>query len=241
VAFHIPINDDADADTFRDADRDRLFQILKDFPNTLSLSAHTHYQEQIFLTEKDGWLQSKSHHHFNVGASCGDWYSGKLNEMDVPLSTMRDGTPKGYVFMKFDNNQYVFDYKVAGKPSDYRMVISAPKVVGHNKRSSAGIYANFLIGSPNDQLFCRIDDGEWKSMRRVIEPDPSYLNQLHEWDYSENVIGERRPSNPVDCQHLWRISVPTNLPSGNHIIEIKAVDMFGRTFLQKSSYRIAER
>lgn len=241
LAFHIPISEREGNDSFRDTDRDRLFQILKDFPFTLSMSAHTHYQEQVFIGKEDGWPQTKPHHHFNVGASCGDWYSGKPDENGVPLSTMRDGTPKGYVFLKFDGNAYTFDYKVAGKPADHYFEIYAPKVVGHNKRSSAGIYANFFIGSTNDQLSFRIDEGEWKPMQQVVEPDPTYLHLLHEWDFSDEVIGDRRPSNPVDCQHLWRAAVPTNLAIGQHVIEVKAVDMFGRTLTQKSSYRIAER
>jgi hypothetical protein len=241
LAFHIPLNESEGGDPFRDADRERLFQILKDFPFTLSMSAHTHYQEQVFLGKEFGWLQDKPHHHFNVGASCGDWYSGKPDANGVPLSTMRDGTPKGYVFLKFDGNNYAFDYKVAGKPANQYFEIYAPKVVGHNIRSSAGIYANFFIGSPNDQVSYRIGDGEWKPMQRVVEPDPTYLHLLHEWDFSDKVIGDRRPSNPVDCQHLWRAAVPTNLPVGLHTIEVKAVDMFGRTLTQKSSYRIAER
>lgn len=241
LAFHIPLFEGQDGDSFRDPDRERLFQILKDFPNTLSMSAHTHYQEQAFLGKEYGWLQAKPHHHFNVGASCGDWYSGKPEENGVPLSTMRDGTPKGYVFLKFDGNKYSFDYKVAGQPADKYFEIFAPKVVGRNKKSSAGIYANFFIGSPNDVVSYRIGNGDWKPMERVLEPDPTLLHYLHEWDFSEVVIGDRRPSNPVDCQHLWRAAVPTNLPVGQHAIEIKAVDMFGRTFTQKSSYLIAER
>jgi hypothetical protein len=241
LAFHIPISEKEGNDPFRDSDRERLFQILKDFPFSLSMSAHTHYQEQVFMGKEDGWLQETKHHHFNVGASCGDWYSGKPDENGVPLSTMRDGTPKGYVFLKFDQNKYTFDYQVAGKPADHYFEIFAPKVVGHNKRSSAGIYANFFIGSPDDAVSFRIDEGEWKPMQRVVEPDPTYLHLLHEWDFSDGVIGDRRPSNPVDCQHLWRAAVPTNLAVGKHIIEVKAVDMFGRTLTQKSSYRIAER
>ena len=241
LAFHIPISEGEGGDPFRDADRERLFQILKDFPNTLSLSAHTHYQEQVFMGKEDGWLQTKKHHHFNVGASCGDWYSGKPNEKNIPVSTMRDGTPKGYVFLKFDQNNYTFDYKVAGKPIDYQFEIFAPKVVGFKKNTSAGIYANFFIGAPNDVVSCRIDDGEWKIMQRVEEFDPTYLHLLHEWDFSDEVIGNDRPSNSVKCMHLWRINVPTELPVGSHIIEIKATDMFGRTLSQKSSYRIAER
>lgn len=241
LSFHIPLNEDEDGDSFRDADRERLFQILKDFPHTLSMSAHTHYQEQVFIGTELGWPQEKKHHHFNVGASCGDWYSGKFNEDGIPVSTMRDGTPKGYVFLKFDGNNYMFDYKVAGKPANHYFEIYAPKVVRHNKNTSAAIYANFFIGSPNDQVFCRIDEGEWKPMLRYVAPDPSYQHLLHEWDFSDVIIGDRRPSHPVDCQHLWASGIPTNLSVGQHTIEIKAIDMFGRTLTQKSSYRIAEK
>ncbi len=229
LAFHIPISKREGGDPFRDTDRERLFQILKDFPFTLSMSAHTHYQEQVFMGKEDGWPQDKPHHHFNVGASCGDWYSGKPDATGIPISTMRDGTPKGYVFLKFDGNNYTFDYKVAGKPASQHFEIYGPKVVGHNKRSSAGIYANFFIGSLNDQVSYRIGAGAWKPMQRVIEPDPTYLHLLHEWDYSDEVVGDRRPSNPVDCQHLWRGAVPTNLPIGEHTIEVKAVDMFAKS------------
>ncbi|WP_240773376.1 hypothetical protein [Pontibacter sp. SGAir0037] len=35
-----------------------------------------------------------------------------------------------------------------------------------------------------------------------------------------------------------RANIPTKLEPGEHTIEVKATDMFGRTFTQKSSYRI---
>lgn len=49
--FHIPISE-PEGDSFRDEDRNNLFEILKDFPNTLSISAHTHIQRQDFLVQK---------------------------------------------------------------------------------------------------------------------------------------------------------------------------------------------
>ncbi len=51
LAFHIPLSE-PENDSFRDYDRDRLFSLLKDYPNTLSLSAHTHIQKQDFLLKK---------------------------------------------------------------------------------------------------------------------------------------------------------------------------------------------
>src|SRR5690606_28132543 len=66
LGFHIPISEIDDRDLFRDEDRLALFQLLKDFPYTLSMSAHTHMQRQDFMTREDGWLQEKPHHHYNV-------------------------------------------------------------------------------------------------------------------------------------------------------------------------------
>ncbi|MFO7370951.1 MAG: calcineurin-like phosphoesterase family protein [Bacteroidales bacterium] len=239
LAFHIPISELEGGDPFNDEDRLKLFELLRDYPHTLTLSAHTHFQSQDFFTSADGWIQPKRHHHYNVGTTCGDWYSGRLDAHGVPFSTMRDGTPKGYAFLNINGNQYTIDYKVAGQSPDYRIGIYAPKVVEQNRSTSAGIYANYFMGSATDTLYCRIDDGPWKVMQFTNDYDPAYLHLLHEYDFAEELLDGRRPSNPVFCNHLWRIGIPTRLPAGEHIIEIKVTDMFGRVITQQSSYRIA--
>ena len=241
MAFHIPILELEGDDSFRDEDRNKLFELLKDYPHTLSLSAHTHFQGQFFIDRKAGWLQNKPHHHFNVAASCGDWYSGLFDENGVPASTMRDGTPKGYVYMTFSGNQYKARYKVAGQSDDYQIAIYAPKVVAQNQRTSAGIYANFFMGSPTDTVMVRIDNGEWMPMYLLYDYDPSYLHLLHEWDFAQILPEGRRPSNPDRCAHLWRSRIPVNLPEGEHTIEVKATDLYGQTFTGKSMYKIVKR
>jgi hypothetical protein len=239
LAFHIPLSEREGGSPYRDADRRKLFELLKDYPHTLSLSAHTHFQSQDFLDSTVGWLQPKKHHHFNVAATCGDWYSGKLDEKGIPLSTMRDGTPRGYALLHFKGIQYTIDYKVAGMPADYRVGIFAPRVVAQNRETTAGIYANFFAGGEDDKLYYRIDNGSWKPMDQAMEFDPTYLHLLHEWDFAEELPPGRRPSNPEICSHLWRGNIPTGLETGLHTIEVKVVDMFGRTFFQKGSYRLA--
>ncbi|WP_034921336.1 calcineurin-like phosphoesterase C-terminal domain-containing protein [Gillisia sp. CAL575] len=240
IAMHIPLSEPGDVDTFRDEDRERLFELLKDFPNTLSLSAHTHIQRQDFFGKEEGWHQNRPHHHYNVGTTSGDWYSGKLDEANVPVSTMRDGTPKGYAFINFTGNNYNIDYKVAGKPADYQMEVFVPKVVAKGRRTKAGIYANFFMGTEGDEVMYRIDEGEWKEMDYVVEPDPSYVEMVYEWDTTEELMSGRRSSNPINSEHLWRGNIPTNLPTGEHSIEIKAKDMFGKVHTATSSYRLEE-
>src|SRR5690606_17811314 len=74
LAFHIPLQ--SNGQSFNLEHRSRLFSLLKDYPNTLSLSAHTHLQRQDFFTKKEGWLRERPHHEFNAGTTSGDWYSG---------------------------------------------------------------------------------------------------------------------------------------------------------------------
>lgn len=238
LAFHIPLSE-PDADNFRDKDRERLFELLQPFPHTLSLSGHTHIQKQDFFGKEEGWLQEKPHHHFNVGTTSGDWYSGKLDEQGVPISTMRDGTPKGYAFINFEGNQYNVNYKAAGKSDNYQIEVFAPKVVAKGRNTQAGIFANVFMGTEGDEVMYRVDGGEWKKMRYTEEADPSYMSLIYEWDTIEELMPGRRSSNPIKSDHLWRGSIPTNLEIGEHTIEIKATDMFGNIHQASTTYRLA--
>ena len=94
LSFHIPLQQYGES--YRLDDRAKIFDLLKDFSNALILSAHTHLQRNDFYTAEDGWHGPKPLHEYNTGATCGDWWSGELNQQGVPSSTMRDGTPKGY-------------------------------------------------------------------------------------------------------------------------------------------------
>ena len=236
VSMHIPLSEEGDS--FRDEDRQRLFDLLADYPYTLSLSAHTHLQKQDFFDEKDGWKQKKPHHHYNVGTTSGDWYRGVLDENGLPVSTMRDGTPKGYALLDIDGNDYKIRYRVAGKPADYQMEIFAPVVVEKDLRTTAGIFVNFFMGAEGDRVELRIDEGEWKTMSQVNEIDPSYLVDLLRWDTTRELIQGRRPSNPQPSRHLWRSPLPVNLSEGTHLIQIRATDQFGQVHTGQREYRI---
>ncbi|WP_353184321.1 calcineurin-like phosphoesterase family protein [Parapedobacter lycopersici] len=239
LAFHIPL-DHRNGDTFRPEDRQRLFDLLRDFPHTLSLSAHMHTQTQHFYTREDGWQQEKPHHEYNVGTTSGDWYSGQLNKQGVPDATMRDGTPNGYAFLHIADNQYRLEYKVAGEPADYQINVFNPKVVAQGQRTRAGIFANFFMGHHGNTVEYRVDDGEWRRMTPVQSADPAYLALVHPWDNSEELIPGRRPTDAVPSTHVWRAAIPTNLAIGTHTVEVRATDDYGNTFTQTSTYRIEQ-
>lgn len=239
MAFHIPIWEGyVKNDIFRDADREKLFELLKDFPHTLTISAHSHIQYNKFLSKEEGWKQDQPHHHLNLGTTCGSWYRGELDENGIPWSVMADGTPQGYAIMKVSGNRYEIGYKAAGFSAGHQMRVHHPKIVGKAEKTLASLYVNFFMGSEKDQVRFRVDGGAWKPMSYTIEWDPAYLNLLHQWDMTDEVIPGRRPNEPRECLHLWKAPLPSNLAPGEHVIEVKATDMFGKSYVTQSSYRI---
>lgn len=146
--------------------------------------------------------------------------------------------PGNYAFIHYKGNEYVIDYKAAGHAKDYQMELFAPKVVARGRKTSAGIFANFFMGSEQDTVLYRIDKGEWQHMTYQKDFDPAFLHKLHEWDFAEELLSGRRPSNPAASKHLWRGNIATDLDLGPHTFEVKATDMFGRTFTRKGSYRL---
>lgn len=238
LCMHIPLfNEEGWGETFRNADREKLFRILSPFKHTLSLSGHTHIQKHYFFSEEDGWGQKNPHHHYNVGTASGDWWSGQYNLDGIPYSTMRDGTPNGYNILKFRGNSYEYEYIVAGNPTG-KMRIYGPKTLPESKYSRASFYVNFYQGSEKDTVFYRINKGEWKKMTYVIEPDPYFSGIRYEWDNSETLLHGTRPSNPVNSFHLWRTRSPNGLPAGSHIMEVKVIDQYGREYLDQKEFQV---
>lgn len=237
LSQHIQMKDNT-GNSYRLEDRQRIFDLLKDFENVLIMSAHTHLQDQIEYTEVHGWKGKRPLHEYNAGTTSGDWYSGKLDVNGLPDATMRDGTPQGYAFLNIKGNQYDIDYKVAGSNADYQMNIYAPKVVPLNRRTSSQIVVNFFMGSKGDVVEYRIDNGEWRPMRYVETIDPSYMMKLFEWDFTEELIPGRRPSNAVNSTHLWAGGIQSNLEPGEHTIYVRATDRFGKTHFGQKTYKI---
>ncbi|MDR2026569.1 MAG: calcineurin-like phosphoesterase C-terminal domain-containing protein [Prevotellaceae bacterium] len=228
ICLHIPLISFGEA--FVEDGRQKLLHILDGYPNVLILSAHTHYQTQHFAGKEKGLNREKPVHEYNVGTSCGDWYSGVFDEKGIPVATMRDGTPKGYALLSVDGNQYALDYRVAGKPADYRINLYCAKL------NASEIFANFFMGDSSSVLEYRVNQGEWKKMRKTEDYDPSYYHYVQEWDYIEEVRQGRRPSNPVRCTHLWHANIPSNLPAGKHTVEVRTTDRYGKTFSASKQY-----
>lgn len=238
LSFHIQMKPERDGDDhFRMEDRQKLFELLKPFENVLMMSAHTHKQTQIFYGKGDGWEGMKDLHELNMGTTSGDWYSGTVDKLGVPVSTMRDGTYRGYSFVNFKDNKYTVDYKVAGEAEDFMIKLHVPQVISQT-RSSARIFANFFTGNEKDNVEYRIDGSDWKKMEFMKSIDPAFMLSVLKWDTTSELLQGRRPSNPEASNHIWSAGFPRNLKTGKHTVEVRATDMYNKTFFSSAAFSV---
>lgn len=240
IALHIPLFDAAGIETFRHADRERLFALLRPFPNVLLLSGHTHVQQHFFHDAATGWNGDKPLHEYNVGTSCGSFWSGVKDAAGIPASTMSDGTPNGYAVLTAHDGAFDLRWFVAREPEDRQLALHAPKVLRRGAYPAFGVYANVFMGDANTIVEYRIDDGEWKPMRKVLRADPIMLDENARDDSSDALRGFDRVPEASPSTHLWRGVLATDLSAGSHRVEVRAnVAGFGQALAQ-TSYRLDE-
>ena len=225
LALHIPLFDPVPGvETFRHADRDRLFALLRPFPKLLVLSAHTHQQMTVFHDASDGWNGATPLREYNVGAACGAYWTGAKDAQGIPDSTMNDGTPNGYARIRISaDGQPQARYYSARAPIDQQMTVHAPKVIRRNAYPAFGVFANVWMGDATTKVEYRVDGGEWKPMKLVALPDPALSVENARDDEAEALRGFDRSPEAVVSRHLWRGTLPTDLAAGEHRVEIRAV------------------
>ena len=255
LTMHIPL---VQHERFRESDQKELFSLLSEFPNTLSISAHSHTQNNTFFHEESShWIGEVPHHHFNVGTTSGNWWNGLRDENDIPLNMMRDGTPNGYSFITFNGTNYIIDWKVSGKPDDYKMNIHTPRGIKVDSSSSTLLTVNFFNGSEQSELSFRVlGETELKKMEKVSAKDPFYsliyerfenFNSLKIKELWEKDPELKNKSYPLikrmyeanNSTHLWQSKIGKSLSEGIHIIEVNAKDRYGRLFTDYHSIRIS--
>ena len=224
LTMHIPLRP-AEANS----DFARLYELLQDFPHTLSFSAHSHVLQHGFLREEHGWKGAEPHHHINAGASCGRWWGGALDETDIPHATGSDGTPNGYFVVSFAGNRYSTRYKAARKPATYQMEIQAPHAVAVSELADTPVLVNVFNGNERSRVEMALDHAEeWVPMEHAPQVDPLYAR-----------ITERESGKGASVsQHMWEARLPADLPVGSHLIRIRATDMHGQEFTDSRILRV---
>jgi 3',5'-cyclic AMP phosphodiesterase CpdA len=224
VAAHIPFFDPRPGvETFRRADRERLFALLAPFPRVLLLTAHGHVQRQYRHGPADGWHGAQPLPEFNAGATCGAYWSGRPDAAGIPDSTMADGTPNGYARLRIAAGAPpVLSWHPARAAVPAGLALHAPRVLRRGAYPAFGVYANVWLGDAGTTVEYRIDDGAWKPMQKVERADPVLQAENAADDLAPSLRGYDRSPEAAASTHLWRGTLPTDLAAGGHRVEVRA-------------------
>jgi hypothetical protein len=242
LATHIPFFDPHPGrESFRRADRERLFALLAPFHRVLLLSAHGHVQRHYFHTAQDGWHGDQPLHEYNVGATCGGFWGGEKDAEGLPTADMSDGTPNGYAQLVIaSDGDYRLRWQVAREPGHPGIALHAPRALRQGAWPGVGLYANVLMGVADDRVEFRIDGGEWRAMTRVERTDPRVLAVNLADDAAERPGGDSRTPEATVSTHLWRAFLPTDLDLGEHLVEVRAQDRWRGELRAETRYRLLE-
>jgi hypothetical protein len=241
LGMHIPLFEEPGRDTFRDADRERLFALLRDFPHVLVLSAHSHTQRHVMHDAASGWHGAAPLHEFNVGAACGSYWAGAPDAEGIPSSTMADGTPNGYARLTVGRQgAYALFWHPARDPHDTQIGVHAPRVLRRGAYPAWGVFANVWMGMDDTTVEFRVDGGEWMPMRKVLQPDPAMTLENALDDTTEVLRGWDRSPEAVVSTHLWRGALSTRLAAGEHEVEVRAFDRWRGEVRARTTYRLLD-
>ena len=232
LMMHIPLfsPDPSGSETFRDADRIRLFALLKGRTHVLILSGHTHYQRHVMHGRADGWPGPRPIEEYNVAAACGGFWGGPADGDGIPEATMWDGTPPGYAILGFKGGAVTVDYFPSCLPADRQIALHAPEVVAP-RQGYVSFYANVFNGDDSWRVEFHVDDRAWNPVSRILGWDPSYAAEFLAQDSALHPQRGPRLPDPAICYHLWRGILPADLPLGGHVLSVRATDPQGRVFL----------
>lgn len=249
IAVHIPWFDTATAgapETVRAGDRERLFALLRPFPDVLLLSGHRHTQQHVRHGAASGWHGAQPLHEYNVGAACGAFWSGAPDADGIPDATMADGTPNGYATMTVAADAgYTLAWHPARRPQDDpgftdAMRLHAPKVLRRGAYPAYGVYANVFMGEADTRVEYRVGDAGWTPMRRVAQADPWLRAENARDDQADALRGFDRSPEAEPSPHLWRGTLPTDLDAGEHTVHVRVFDRWQGEQRAQVKYRLDE-
>ncbi len=213
-----------------------LYALMAERPYALSVSAHTHYQEHIFITDKQGWPKPVPHHHVVNVTTCGSWWSGAPDTRGVPHTTMRDGAPHGYSVFTFTGNEYRIEFRAARRGKAHQMNLIAPETLASSDVEGTMVFANVFGGSERSKVEYSFAGSDWLPMLKSVEPDPAYVI-MHKRDASLERPYRALPA-PVNSPHLWKAPLKGRLVPGVYPLHVRTTDMFGQSYTASRAIRV---
>ena len=227
---HIPLYAPGRDNTasLRTGDRKELFTLLEDFDNVLFLGGHVHSISHTFMGPEFGRSNPNPVHQLLVAAASGSWWGGPYCKNGIPVSTQRDGSPKGYHLFSFHVNSFSEQLKPSGLDAGYQIRIESPGGdVTVECLEDLEIRANVFNSSEHSEVYFRLNGGEWVSMERdELSLSGHFINMLEEYPEEFGSL------QPIRTSNIWAAPLHLPLQPGPHRIDIRTRDMYGQEFRQ---------
>lgn len=154
---------------------------------------------------------------------------------------MADGTPKGFATLTVQpEGGYALRWHAVDHADDPPFALHAPRVLRRGAWPGFAVYANVWMGDAGSRVEYRVAGGEWRPMQRVERPDPALLAINAADDAAEALRAYDRAPEAAPSPHLWRGTLPTDLPAGEHAIEVRVFDRWRGELRRTTRYRLDE-
>ncbi|SEE03650.1 Calcineurin-like phosphoesterase [Rhizobiales bacterium GAS188] len=246
VGMHIPLRtylDLKDPSVFT-VNREALFKLLSDRPNTVSFSGHTHTTEHHYFGAADGFTGKEPHHHHVMTAVSGSWWSGPFDHRGVAVADSRDGSPNGFHILSVAGNRYTTRFQPANEPNarqmrivldsefhrgqkeiyrDFRLGQLLGSPIAQENVYATEVVVNFFDGGPRSKVEYLIGDRPALAMVPDVRPDP-FVEEV----FARNQATKKPWVNAEPCSHIFVARLPADLEPGTHRLQVRAVDEYGR-------------
>lgn len=243
AVMHIPLRNDLDPvdPSTNTSDRAEFLALLGD-RKAVSFCGHTHTTEHHYFGALDGFFGPVPHHHHVLTAASGSWWSGPTDRRGIACADSRDGSPHGFHVLSIDGDRYTTRYVAANEPNNRQMRICIDTSfqrgrdgfreggtllgsrLSKDELAGAALVVNFFDGGPRSELAYRIGAGVMAVMKRERRRDP-FVEEV----YGRNPRTIKAWVKAEPSSHIWTARLPETLCAGTHLIEVIAVDEYGRT------------
>ncbi len=194
-----------------------LIGALKNHKKIFAVSGHLHNVIAYDFSEEQGFGNDVEYEGLVAGAVCGSWWSGPLDENEIPFSTCTDGSPKGFFQMNVMKDNYNYIFHPINYSSDYQM---------RTYVLNDEVWVNWFVGKQKDSVWVYIDNNSQKiTLNNFIGKDPFMVSAL-----KERIYNDKHLTDISKTSHLWKAKLPIDLEPGYHSLNVFAKDSKGKIF-----------
>ena len=229
IQSHIPFREEY---TYP-AEIKRLFSPLEGRKHLLALSGHLHAIRNDYFGKESFWNSSVSFQDITIGAACGGWWTGPLDERGLPVATCPDGSPNGYYRFTFEGNRYGYEFIPANHRPDFQMRLTLSKdELIFGELQDAYLFINIFTATSYARVKVTFDDENGGTAENYTDIDP-FMKETHHLRYNFDNWQPKLEK----TSHLWKFLLPENLSPGIHRVRVEAEDRNGNSY---SGYKLIE-